>query len=380
MRGERGKDKTNIWGDLARLLYSNVAQHHKFDDEWMHERSGYWADGELEVPVYVGSGWEYAVGLHLRGIFDVFRQAKGPKRMLVGPPQVPYRPYSSWRLESLRWYDHWLKGMDTGVEKDPPVNIWVMGRNRWRSEQEWPPARTKYTDLYLRPLGEKKKIGTMVKQAPEYEDRALLYLSWPLSAGNIGIPQLVYRTPVLRQEVELTGHIALRLYASCSAKDTSFMVRFCDEDEDGTFRVLSRGWLKASHREIDEERSLPYRPFHPHLREEPLQAGKVYEFPIEILPVSNVFLPGHRIRVEISCADSQYHDYPYTHFPVPYIGRVKIHSSPEYPSSITLPVVDSELVLDNADSNLKFTDEFPRMYATKGKDRVYSEANEFIVE
>ena len=380
MRGGRGKGKTWIWKDLLKLICESVTQRHKFDDGWMHERSGYWAEGELEVPVYVGSGWEYAVGLHLRGIFDAFRQAKGPRRMLVGPPQVPYRPYSSWRIESLRWYDHWLKGMDTGVEKDPPVNIWIMGRNHWRSEREWPPARTQYTDLYLRPLDRKKKVGTLVKQAPESEDRDLSYLSWPLSAGNIGIPQLVYRTPVLRQEVELTGHVTLRLYASCSTKDTTFIVKLCDEDEDGSYRVLSKGWLKASHREIDEKHSLPYRPFHSHLREEPLQAGKVYEFLIEILPIANVFLASHRIRIEISCVDSQYHDFPYTHFPVPYIGRVKIHSSPRCPSSITLPVVDSELVLDNVGANLKFTDEFPRMYATEGKDRVFSEANEFVVE
>ncbi|MBN2026804.1 MAG: CocE/NonD family hydrolase [Actinobacteria bacterium] len=379
MRGERGKDKTNIWGDLARLMYETCAQHHKFDDEWMHERSSYWSESDIEVPLYVGSGWEYAVGLHLRGVFDAFWQAKGPRRMLVGPPQVPFRPYSSWRIESLRWYDRWLKGIDTGVEEDPPVNIWIMGRNRWRCEQEWPLERTKYTDLYLKPKGNYRKIGVLSHHAPEREDRTLSYISSPLNLAHIGIPQLVYRTPVLRQEVEVTGHITLRLFASCTARDTSFFVRFSDEDEDGTYKVISRGWLKASHREIDEERSLPYRPFHPHQREEPLEPGKIYEFLIEILPVCNVFYPGHRIRIEISCIDSQYHDFPYTHFPSPYIGKVNIHSSPEHPSSITLPVVDSELAFDNAGANLKFEEEFGSMYATRGKERVFSDANEFMV-
>jgi predicted acyl esterase len=270
--------------------------------------------------------------------------------------------------------------MDTGVEKDPPVNIWIMGRNRWRSEQEWPPARTRYVDLYLRPHGGKRKIGALAEQAPASEDRALSYISSPLNLAQLGIPQLVYRTRVLKQEVELTGHIVLRLFASCSAGDTAFMVRFCDEDEDGTFRVLSRGWLKASHREIDEERSLPYRPFHPHRREEPLEAGKIYEFLIEIWPVANVFYPGHRIRIDISCADSQYHDFPYTHFPPSNIGRVKICSSPEHPSSITLPVVDSDLVFDNTGNNLQFEEEFGSMYETRGTDRAFSDANEFIVK
>ncbi|MDY6796321.1 MAG: CocE/NonD family hydrolase C-terminal non-catalytic domain-containing protein [Actinomycetota bacterium] len=206
-------------------MYRICAQHHRFDDEWMHERSGYWNEGDIEIPVYVGSGWEYAVGLHLRGVFDVFWQARGPRRMHVGPPQVPYRPYSSWRIESLRWYDRWLKGIDTGVEDDP------------------------------------------------------------------------------------------------------------------------------------------------------LESGKIYEFQTQIWPISNVFHPGHCIRIEISSADSQYQ-----YFPSPYIGKAKIHGSPEHPPKITLPVVDSEIAFDKAERNLQFAVEFGSMYATRGKDKIFSDANEYVVK
>ncbi len=379
-KGMKLSERKMNWASLLVLAVTFIGQRHKFDDAWMRERSVYWQEGELKVPTYIGSGWEYAVGLHLRGVFDGFREATGPKRMLVGPPQVPFRPYSSWRLESLRWYDHWLKGMDTGIDRDPPVNIWVMGKNRWRSEQEWPLARTRYENLYLRPQEGRRKIGQLAPEAASDAEKPLRYLAAPLTPALLGLPQLVYRSPVLCSEVEVTGHIVLKVYASCSARDTSFQVRFCDEDEDGSYRVLSRGWLKASHREIDESRSFPYRPFHPHTSEQKLERGKVYEYLIEIWPVSNVFLAGHRIRLEVSCAESFYHDFPYAHFPPLNTGRVEVHSSPEYPSVLVLPLVDSELDFGHKGGNLLFGQKHTSYFVTRGDDRQFGPANEYPVE
>lgn len=361
-RDSNGRKNKMGWLSFIRMGLNFFLQRHKFDDAWMRERSAYWKEGSSTVPLYVGSGWEYAVGLHLRGVFDAFRDFQGQKKMLVGPPQVPFRPYSSWRIESLRWYDYWLKSKDTGIDKDPTVNIWVMGRNRWRAEHEWPIARTSYDKVYLRPSGKSRNRGLLLSDAPESEERDLSYLSWPLSPGLLGIPQLVYRSPVLRSECEVTGHIVLTLYASCTTRDTSFFVRFCDEDETGVFRVLTKGWLKASHREIDEGRSLPFRPFHPHTREEKLEVGKVYEYLIEVWPVSNLFHVGHRIRLDISCAESPYFDFPYMHFPSPLVGRVTVHSSPECPSHLMLPLIDSDLVLSDTDG-IRFSDE-PSGYFT----------------
>jgi predicted acyl esterase len=373
------KNKMN-WHSFLSLAWRFVLQKHRFDDSWMRERSGYWQEGSMKIPVYVGSGWEYAVGLHLRGIFDAFRDVEGPKKMLIGPPQVPFRPYSSWRLESLRWYDRWLKGMDTGIDRDPPVNIWIMGRNKWRSEQEWPIERTRYVDLYLRPTGKSGKIGHLSQDQPNREERSLSYLSWPLSPGHFGRSQLIYRSPALSSEVEITGHIVLTLYASCSARDTNFHIKLCDENEDGSFRVLSKGWLKASHRTIDRERSLPYRPFHPHAKKERLKRGKIYEYLIEIWPTANLFIVGHRIRLEIACTESLYYDFPYVHFSAPSIGRIKIFSSPQYPSKLTVPVIDSTLNLGNRAANVLFADKPSGYFATRGKDRQYGSANEFIVK
>jgi uncharacterized protein len=370
-RDSSGKKNKMNWLSFCKLAWQFALQKHQFDDAFMRERSGYWCKGRMKVPVYVGSGWEYAVGLHLRGVFDIFNDAEGAKRMLVGPPQVPFRPYCSWRLESLRWYDKWLKGMNTGIEKDPPVNIWIMGRNKWRSENEWPIDRTIYVDLYLRPEGLRGKTGMLSSDKPEIADRKLSYLSWPFSTGHIGWSQLIYRSPVLCKEVEITGHIVLILYASCSAGDTNFCVKLCDEDESGTYRVLTKGWLKASHRAIDNTRSLPYRPFHSHVKKEKINRSEVYEYQIEIWPTANLFLTGHRIRLEIACTESLYYDFPYAHFSALSFGKVSVYSSPQYMSRLTIPLVDSALDFGSCEANIHFANRPSNYFITKGEERQY---------
>jgi hypothetical protein len=379
-RDNSGRKNKMNWRSFCKLAFHFAIQKHRFDNAFMRERSAYWCEGRLKVPVYVGSGWEYAVGLHLRGVFDAFHDAEGPKRMLIGPPQVPFRPYCSWRIESLRWYDHWLKGMNTGIDKDSPVNIWIMGRNKWRSEREWPIERTKYIDLFLRPLGNHGKIGQLSLEKPKSEERVLSYLSWMFSPGHLGRSQLVYKSPILCSEVEITGHIVLTLYASCSARDTNFYIKFCDENEDGSYKVLSKGWLKASHRAIDSNRSLPYRPFHPHLKKEKLNRGEIYEFLIEIWPISNLFLTGHRIRLEIACTESFYYDFPYVHFPAHSFGKVNVFSCPRYLSKLTIPIIDSMVDFGRNESNIRFADNPSSYFITRGKERQYGDKHEFPVK
>lgn len=369
-RDGSGKKNMMNWKSFLSFAVRFVLQEYRFDGPFMRERSGFWREGELKVPVYVGSGWEYAVGLHLRGVFDVFRDARGPKRMLVGPPWVPIRPYRSWRIESLRWYDHWLKGKNTGIDREPPISIWIMGKNCWRSEREWPIARTRYVDLYLRPLPGNGKTGRLSPDKPEAAESRMSYRSWFLSLGFGSGARLVYRSLPLCSDLEITGHIVLTLHASCGAKDTNFFVRFCDEDETGSYRVISRGWLKASHRAIDHERSLPYRPFHPHTGKEKLKRNVVYEFLIEIWPVSNLFKAGHRIRLEIAGAESMYYDFPYAHLPLFSNGKILIYSSPEYRSKISLPVVDSHMDFGTDDSNINFEPTPKSYFITNGRDRI----------
>ncbi len=163
----------------------------------------------------------------------------------------------------------------------------------------------------------------------------------------------------------------MTLYASCSARDTNFYVKFCDEDEDGSYKVLSRGWLKASHKAIDNNRSLPYRPFHPHVEKELLNRGEIYEFLIEIWPVANLFLTGHRIRLEIACTESLYYDFPYAHFSALSFGKVNVYSSPQYMSRLTIPLIDSTLDFGGGETNIHFANRPSNYFVTKGKERRY---------
>jgi hypothetical protein len=233
--------------------------------------------------------------------------------------------------------------MDTGIAEEAPVQIYVMGAEKWRSEHEWPLARTQWKRLYLRPGSENGRFGRLATEPPAVEERPLTYYFFSLTPALLGLPQLVYRTPRLKSDVEVTGPICVTLYASCTGKDANFFVKLRDEDERGKYRVLTKGWLKASHREVDRERSLPYQPWHPHARAEKLERGKIYEFLIEVWPTANLFKAGHAISLEIACGDSPLFDFPFSHFPSRHAGKVSIHSSPDTPSNILLPFVDSQL-------------------------------------
>ena len=107
---------------------------------------------KVDIPMYIGTGWyAYTYKCHLFGTFRYWQKCKNTpfkKLLLNGPAHIP-RPWVAFHDELLRWYDYWLKGIDTGVKDEPRVKIWVMGANRWRYSEEWPLRETQWTKLYL---------------------------------------------------------------------------------------------------------------------------------------------------------------------------------------------------------------------------------------
>ena len=164
---------------------------------------------------------------------------------------------------------------------------------------------------------------------------------------------LTFTSTPLTADVEVTGPIVLKLFASSNEIDTRFIVKLSDqhpqtEDErtrgvQPFFTAVSKGWLRASHREKDVQRSTDIRPFYTHTNPQPLTPGEIYEFDIEVMPVSYVFGKGHRIRIEIANGDSSVTDGVFTH---PYhptlIGTDTIHHDAAHPSRILLPVIPKE--------------------------------------
>jgi putative CocE/NonD family hydrolase len=161
---------------------------------------------------------------------------------------------------------------------------------------------------------------------------------------------LTFTSAPLPHDVEVTGPIVLKLYASSTAIDTQFIVKLSDQHpQDGaarsrgeqpSFTPVSKGWLKASHREKDEARSTPVRPFYTHTNPQPLAPGEIYQFDIEVLPISYVFKQSHRIRLELANGDSPVTDGVFSH---PYhptqIGTDTIHHDGAHASCLMLPVI-----------------------------------------
>lgn len=223
---------------------------------------------------------------------------------------------------SLRWFDHYLKGVDNGVDREPPVSVFVMGENKWRAEKDWPLPQTRWTKYYLTSNGRANSLqgdGALVTKAPvragsdQYVyDPARPTLS-PFRGGNIedgaidvretesGQDVLVYTTPPLGEDTEVTGPIQLKLFASTSARDTDWIAHLVDVRPDGHAALLAEGVMRARNRNPGKSGAFDAS----QLSE--ISPGQVYEYTIDFWRVtSNLFKKGHRIRVDIQ---SSY--YPY---------------------------------------------------------------------
>lgn len=160
---------------------------------------------------------------------------------------------------------------------------------------------------------------------------------------------LSYTTEPLDQDAEIAGPVALYLYASITSDDADFIVKLKDVSPDGSEFVLSRGWLKASHREVDKEKSKPWQPYHPHTSATPVVPGEINEYTIEIRPISNLFKKGHKIKLEIWGCDFPSDPVDFTllwplwsHLSYDQETSYKIYHTPQYRSYLLLPIIPGE--------------------------------------
>ena len=245
----------------------------------------------------------------------------------------------------------------------------VRGSSVVRSARQWPPENVAYKDFYL----SSTKSGSVhslndgsLTVAPPAEEAATSY-SYPNPgwvSGVVGFGPngpaggfdparrvLTFTGAALETDLEIAGPIRLSLFASSSLSDTDFFIKVCDQfpqDAQGldhgvnpSSEVVSRGWLKASHRALDPGRSTPEVPCHPHDQEEPLTPGVVYQFEISVEPQAYLFRAGHRIRLEIVNGDSPVTEVLWPHYYRPgKIGTDTIHHGPAHLSKLILPVTE----------------------------------------
>jgi putative CocE/NonD family hydrolase len=260
----------------------------------------------------------------------------------------------------LRWYDHWLKGIDTGIAKEPRVRVYTMGENRWKTYDSWPPrqalpvtyyldsgggANTLHGDGRLSRAGPRKPARDRYTYDPSHPTPSVGGQACCYAAANVASggsfdqsevqarkDVLVYTSEVLAEPVEVTGSIPVTLYLSSDVKDTDLFIRLVDVHPDGKAYNLDEQALRVRWREGYEQPVF-------------MRPGKVYPVRIPPLVTSNTFLAGHRIRIAVSSSS----------FPIysrnlntggrnhdekdPVIAHNVIHHGPDYPSAIVLPVI-----------------------------------------
>jgi hypothetical protein len=254
---------------------------------------------------------------------------------------------------NLRWFDYWLKGIDNGIMTEPPVRIFVMGDNVWRNENEWPLARTQYTNYCLHSGGKANSSGGdgSLSTAPAVSEPPDTFDYDPLDpvpslggrllrdAGAIDQSEieerkdvLVYTTPPLAADMEVTGPITMKLYAQSSAPDTDFTAKLVDMWPNGKAYILADGIVRARYRDSDVTPSF-------------IEPEKVYEYGIDLMGTSNVFKAGHRIRLEISSSNfPKYDRNPNTGHEIGVdaetrVATQKIFHDSQRPSHLVLPVI-----------------------------------------
>jgi uncharacterized protein len=246
-----------------------------------------------------------------------------------------------------RWFDHWLKDTDNGVERERAVRIFVMNRG-WRLEDEWPLARTRYTKFFLHSGGRANTLngdGVLSIDPPSAEppDRFTYDPMDPVpTVGAQGIHDrrraesrsdvLVYSTPPLEEDIEVTGRVELILFAASSAPDTDFTAKLIDVAPNGYAANLCDGIVRARYRDAPSGgmRLEPDRP---------------YRFTIDLIATSNLFQRGHRIRLEVSSSDFPRFDRnlnsgePVAESSEPRVARQSVFHDGELSSYLLLPIV-----------------------------------------
>ena len=350
-------------------------RHPKYDDYWKAYgiKDKY---GEINVPAYFITGW-YDNLVH-----ETFRNFKGFRKQGGSPEaregaKIIAGPWThainhigkEWAVDfgsdasidindlHIRWYDFWLKDIKNGIDQEPPVKIFVMGHNKWRFENEWPLARTQFTNYYLHSDGKANSLhgdGTLSTSLPQKNEPQDLYVydpenPVPTLGGQISThPELqgprdrrpvqkrddvlVYTSAPLREDLEVTGPVEVKLYASSSTVDTDFTATLTDVHPDGSAIHVCEGIRGARFRESLENPTL-------------IEPGKVYEYIISLWETSNVFKVGHRIRLEISSSNfpryarNQNTGHPFGLSAEMKTAKQTIYHDALYPSHLILPVI-----------------------------------------
>lgn len=363
-------------GELAPVLRDILLHSSPRDEYWQRVACAY---ERVQVPVFHVGGWydlfidstlRDFVGMREGGGTETARRQQkamvgpwlhGPYDGLVGEVDFGLRASGVLILPEevqLRWFDHFLKGIENGIMDEPALRIFVMGDNCWRDEHEWPLARTRYIPYYLHSGGAANSLHGDAMLSPlkpsmeaidsfVYDPRravptrggglccspaALAAGAFDQRAIEARPDVLVYASEALAEDLEVTGPLRVELWAATTAPDTDWTAKLVDVYPCGYARNVQDGIIRARYRE-SLERPMPVTP------------GQVHRYSINLGPTSNVFKAGHRIRVEISSSNFPRFDRnPNTGYPLGQSAELRpalqavLHDA-EHPSHIVLPII-----------------------------------------
>jgi predicted acyl esterase len=309
----------------------------------------------------------YSVGnwggfsLHLRGNTEGYMCAASRHKKLRIHSGSHFHPFHSeeGRLDQLRFMDYWLKGLETGIMDEPPVKLEIRtgGSTKpypFRFENEWPIARTQWTKLYLKierePSGNDAAAeGELTRAHPPNTGK----LTYPASSGHAQSARggVSFETTPMAKDMEVTGPLVLNLWVSSTSEDMDIFATIRNIGPDGKdicevgqrgdpVACVTKGWLRASHRKLDPERSLPYRPYHAHNERQWLKPGEIVECRVEIWPTSMVFKQGHKLRLDITPRDGVGTAH-FTHYQADYNADADnaIYAGGDKASYLLLPII-----------------------------------------
>jgi len=298
-----------------RADYPREISQRELVDAWFENRTANLS--KIQVPILTAANWG-GPGMHLRGNFSGYTDSGSNEKWLFAHIGTHYESFYLPHYVAIqkKFFSYYLKGEQNGWEREAPVQLAIRrvdGTAKIRAEHTWPIDRTLWVPYYLDVSNFELSIES------EISPTQMTYLN-----NEDGV---TFKTKPFDKDIEFTGPIALKIWASSAACDIDFFVvlRCFDTNEQEVFFTgahepvpLAVGWLRGSHRKLDMDKSKPYRPYHTHDQIEQLESGAIYSFEIEILPSSLIFPKGYQLAVTILGKD----------FIVQKPGRI-LHTHPE---------------------------------------------------
>ncbi|HEX4340770.1 MAG TPA: CocE/NonD family hydrolase [Polyangiaceae bacterium] len=283
-------------------LWRSIVVEHPARDAWWDDRNLVPLLSRVEVPVYLGCDWDN-VALHLPSTFDAFHALTNSPHVrvaMLGAHGLSW-PWESLHVEALAWFDHWLKGRETGILDGPRIRYRLPGADGWLTSETWPPAESVLHELALR------ADGRLDGSEGEAGQRQYMTLGAGLNRAQASPTDpptnLAWTGAPLEHDLDVAGDFEVRLDAVSTAADTAWIIMLEDVAPSGDATLVTAGYLRASLRAVDEEESRPGAPVVSCRKCEAVPVGELVHYRVPLVSNARRIAAGHRLELHIASDD-----------------------------------------------------------------------------